>query len=235
MSGGSLLVRGGRLMDPSTGRDEVADLLLEDGRIRSVGPDLPAPDAVEVFDATGLVVCPGFVDIHTHLREPGHEYKETIETGCRAAAWGGFTAVCAMPNTNPVNDNEQVTDYILNRAAEANSARVYPVGAISKGLEGRQLCEFEELKARGAIAVSDDGNPLMDDRLMRTAMEVAESCGLFVISHCENLKLNAGGVMNAGPVAGIGSGPSMSTTRVPSAERTCRSPIGSRIVAFISS
>lgn len=205
-----IAIQGGRVIDP--GRlDAIADILVEDDKIIQVtrrnetqtekpSADRRRPDT-RTIDATAKIVCPGFIDMHVHLREPGHEYKETIETGCRAAAWGGFTAVCAMPNTNPVNDNEQVTDYILNRAAEANSARVYPVGAISKGLEGRQLCEFEELKARGAIAVSDDGNPLMDDRLMRTAMEVAESCGLFVISHCENLKLNAGGVMNAGPVA----------------------------------
>jgi dihydroorotase len=154
-----------------------------------------------IIDANAKIVCPGFIDMHVHLREPGNEYKETIETGCRAAAWGGFTAVCAMPNTNPVNDNGQITEYIISKAVQANFARVYPVGAISKGLQGRQLCEFEELKASGAIAVSDDGCPVMDDQLMRKALEAAKSCGLLVISHCENLSLNAGGVMNAGPVA----------------------------------
>ena len=134
-------------------------------------------------------------------REPGHEHKETIETGSRAAAWGGFTAVCAMPNTDPVNDNCGITEYILNRAARANFARVFPVGAISIGLEGKQLCEFEPLKACGVVAVSDDGNPVMDDDLMRTALAAAGRHDLPVISHCEDLTLVAGGVMNAGAVA----------------------------------
>ena len=139
--------------------------------------------------------------MHVHLREPGHEHKETIETGSRAAAWGGFTAVCAMPNTDPVNDNCGITEYILSRAARANFAKVFPVGAISIGLQGKQLCEFESLKACGVVAVSDDGNPVMDDDLMQAALAAAGRHDLPVISHCEDLNLAAGGVMNAGAVA----------------------------------
>jgi dihydroorotase len=203
-------IQGGRVIEPGH-LDEMADILVEDDKIVNVtrrdeiasvksAADSRMQDA-RVIDATAKIVCPGLIDMHVHLREPGHEYKETIETGSRAAAWGGFTAVCAMPNTNPTNDNGQITEYILSKAAQANFARVYAVGAISKGLEGRQLCEFEKLKASGAIAVSDDGCPVMDDQLMRSALEAAKSCGVLVISHCENLSLNAGGVMNAGPVA----------------------------------
>ncbi len=159
-----IAIQGGRVIEPGN-LDAIADILVEDDKIvkitrrdelESVKPSAASrrPD-VRSIDATAKIVCPGFIDMHVHLREPGHEYKESIETGCRAAAWGGFSAVCAMPNTNPVNDNGKITEYILSRAAQANYARVFPVGAISKGLEGRQLCEFEELKERGAIAVSE--------------------------------------------------------------------------------
>jgi dihydroorotase len=139
--------------------------------------------------------------MHVHLREPGHEHKENIETGSRAAAWGGFTAVCAMPNTRPVNDNCEITEFILSKARRANFVRVYPVGAISMGLEGRRLCDFGRLKSCGVIAVSDDGNPVMDDRLMQNALAAARRHHLPLISHCEDLNLADGGVMNAGPVA----------------------------------
>jgi dihydroorotase len=203
-------IQGGRVIDPGH-LDAMADILIEGDKIVNVTrrdefesmkalPDSRMADA-RIIDATAKIVCPGMIDMHVHLREPGHEYKETIESGCRAAAWGGFTAVCAMPNTNPANDSRQVSQYIVRKAVEANLTRVYPVGAISKGLEGRHLCEFGELKAGGAIAVSDDGCPVMDDQLMRSALEAAKSYGMIVISHCENLSLNAGGVMNAGPVA----------------------------------
>jgi dihydroorotase len=203
-------IKNGRLIDP-VNLDAFADILIEDGKIveiselgakgsidPSAGSQIPE---IRIIDATGKIVCPGFIDMHVHLREPGNEYKETIETGCRAAAWGGFVAACAMPNTHPVNDTGPVTEYILKKAAEANFARIYPVAAISLGLQGRHLSDFEDLKACGAIAVSDDGNPVMDRQLMREALERAKSLGLLVISHCEDLNLAADGVMNAGPVA----------------------------------
>lgn len=207
-------IQGGRVIDPGN-LDMLADILIERDKIvkiTRIGKTAIQPPKSRIgdrksrtIDATGKIVCPGFIDMHVHLREPGHEYKETIETGTRAAAWGGFTAVCAMPNTNPVNDNCGITELILNKAARANFARVYPVGAISVGLEGRRICEFDRLKACGAIAVSDDGNPVMDDRLMQAALTAAKSNDLAVISHCEDLNLAAGGVMNAGAVAsGLG-------------------------------
>ena len=203
-------IQGGRIIDP--GRiDLIADIIVEDDKIVDVialdpakddKPESQVTDPVsQTIDATGKIVCPGLIDMHVHLREPGHEHKETIESGARAAAWGGFTAVCAMPNTEPVNDNCQVTELILRKAARANAARVYPVGAISLGLEGRQLCDFEQLKACGVVAVTDDGHPVMDDALMHKALAAAKKLHLPVISHCEDLNLVAGGVMNAGPVA----------------------------------
>ncbi len=203
-------IQGGRVIDPGN-LDTMADIIIEQGKIVKITrigktairqPESGIADRESrTIDATGKIVCPGFIDMHVHLREPGHEHKETIKTGARAAARGGFTAVCAMPNTNPVNDNCEITELILNQAARANFARVYPVGAISVGLEGRRICEFDRLKACGAIAVSDDGNPVMDDRLMQTALTAAKSNDLPVISHCEDLNLAAGGVMNAGAVA----------------------------------
>jgi dihydroorotase len=207
-------IQGGRVIDPGN-LDATADILIEHDKIvkitRMGKTAIPQPESriedreSRIIDATGKIVCPGFIDMHVHLREPGHEHKETIETGARAAAWGGFTAVCAMPNTNPVNDNCGITELILKQAVRANFARVYPVGAISVGLEGRRICEFDRLKACGAIAVSDDGNPVMDDRLMQAALTAAKSNDLPVISHCEDLNLAAGGVMNAGAIAsGLG-------------------------------
>jgi dihydroorotase len=203
-------IQGGRVIDPGN-LDTLADILIERDKIVKITPigktaawqpesRIEDPES-RTIDATGKIVCPGFIDMHVHLREPGHEHKETIETGTRAAAWGGFTAVCAMPNTNPVNDNCGITELILNQAARANFARVYPVGAITVGLEGRRICEFDRLKACGVIAVSDDGNPVMNDRLMQAALTAAKINDLPVISHCEDLNLVAGGVMNAGAVA----------------------------------
>ncbi len=208
------LIKGGRVLDP--GRiDGIADILVKDGIIIDViTQTLPSgrsgkkrPEALKkykadkIIDASGRIVVPGLIDMHVHLREPGHEYKETIETGTLAAAAGGFTGVCAMPNTIPVNDNRQVTEYILNRAKESGKVKVYPVAAISIGLKGESLCEYGDLKEAGAIALSDDGNPVSNSRLMRRAMEYAKGFGLTVISHCEVSDLSAGGVMNEGIVA----------------------------------
>ena len=208
-----ILIKNGRVVDPGSRIDGLRDLLVEDGKISAVvdaGRDFagagtdpsgaePAPD--RTIDATGCIVTPGLIDMHVHFRDPGYEYKETIETGCRAAAAGGFTAVCPMPNTRPINDNSQITRYILKKAAEAQSAKVYPVAAVSMASEGKALCEYGELKAAGAVALSDDGNPVLNAELLRRAMEYAGIFGLFIISHCEDIALAAGGVMNEGPVA----------------------------------
>ena len=197
------LIQGGRVIDPGH-LDAAADILIKDNKIVRIieeGQQEAIERVARRIDASGKIVCPGFIDMHVHLREPGHEHKETIETGSKAAAWGGFTAVCAMPNTDPVNDNCEITEFILSQANRANFAKVFPVGAISIGLEGRQICEFEQLKACGAVAVSDDGNPVADDHLMQDALAAAKIHNLPVISHCEDLNLVAGGVMNAGNVA----------------------------------
>ena len=191
--------------------DTIGDITIEKGRIHDIEPvtdakveegryDPQSPELM-VIDAQGKVVVPGLIDLHVHFREPGYEHKETIRTGCEAAAAGGFTAVCTMPNTNPVNDNQQVTESILEKARQAGAAQVFPVAAISKGSKGDQLCEFGELKAAGAVGVTDDGLPVMDSQLMRRALEYAHHFGLLVISHCEDLNLLAGGVMNEGAVA----------------------------------
>ena len=203
-------ITGGRLIDPGH-FDGLADILIEDGKIFQIVENKaglkgqPASNTqhagARIIDAVGKIVTPGLIDMHVHLREPGHEYKETIESGCRAAVWGGFSAVCCMPNTNPVNDNRQVTEYIKNRAEQLKLARVFPVAAISKGIEGKTRCDFEALKQAGAVAVSDDGNPVMNSRMMRDAMEAAGDIGLKVISHCEDISLAAGGAMHEGAVA----------------------------------
>jgi len=192
-------ISGGRIIDP--GRiDTVGDVVVEDGRIRSVGPT-DAQEADRVVDARNCLVVPGLIDIHVHLREPGHEYKETIASGAAAAVSGGFAAVCAMPNTSPVNDNAQVTRFIRDRARAAGLARVYPVASITRGLKGEQLSEFAELKAAGAVAFSDDGRPVVGSRMMRRAMEYARGFDMPIVSHCEELDLVADGVMNEGVVA----------------------------------
>lgn len=196
-----LLLRGGRLLDPSRNVDEVGDLLVRDGAIADSGRSLGTPEGAEVIDCAGAVVSPGFVDVHTHLREPGREDVETIATGARAAAAGGFTAVCAMPNTEPVTDNQAAVGFILRQAIRANAARVYPIGAISLGQKGEQLAEFGEMVGAGAIAVSDDGKPVASAHLMRTALEYAQSFNIPVIDHCEEPTLAAGGSMNEGVVS----------------------------------
>ncbi len=196
-----LLLRGGRVIDPAQAIDAPLDVRLRDGRLAALeGPGAPAGEA-KVVDVSGLLVVPGLIDLHTHLREPGHEYKETIATGTRAAAAGGFTAVCCMANTVPVNDSRAVTEFVLRQAAAQGLVRVYPVAAVSKGLAGRELAEFGDLAEAGAVAFSDDGRPVMDSRLMRRAMEYAAGFGRKIIDHPEDATLSAGGAMNEGAVS----------------------------------
>ena len=197
-----LLLKGGRVIDPASGLDRTADVRIVDGRIVEVAPGLAARGAgARVVDCANRVVAPGFVDLHVHFREPGQEYKEDIASGSRAAAAGGFSTVCCMPNTVPPNDNRAITELILRRSAEVGLARVRPVGAISKGLLGESLSEMAEMKAAGIVAVSDDGRPVMNAELMRRALEYARTFDLPVVQHAEDLELSAGGVMNEGPVA----------------------------------
>lgn len=200
--GGAVLLRAGRLLDPSTGLDREGDLLVMDGRVEHVGDPLESvPERAEVLDCEGLIVSPGFIDVHCHLREPGREDVETIATGARAAAAGGFTAVCAMPNTSPVTDNQAAVGFIVRQALLADAARVYPIGAISVGQMGEKLAEFGEMVGAGAVAVSDDGKPVVSAQLMRSALEYARSFGIPVIDHCEEPTLAAGGAMNEGVVS----------------------------------
>ncbi len=198
----SLLIKGGLVVDPSRHLEEPLDLLVDKGKIVAVEPPGQIPDnGRRIISAPGLVVAPGLIDMHVHLREPGEEYKETIATGTRAAVQGGFTAVAAMPNTRPVNDTAAVTRLILTQAREAGNARVYPVGAISMGSKGQALSEYGDLKAAGAVALSDDGQPVSSSLLMRRAMEYARTFDLPIISHCEDLELRADGVMHEGRVS----------------------------------
>jgi dihydroorotase len=192
-----LLIKNGRVLDPASNTDASLDVLLDGARISKVGANLAA-DGAEIFDAKGLVVAPGFIDLHCHLREPGQELSETIETGTRSAARGGFTAVCCMPNTHPVNDNASVTRGIVERAANA-SVRVWPIGAASMGSKGESLAEISAMKKAGIVAVSDDGKPIATARLMRQVMDYCNSLDLPVIDHCEDPSLFAGGVMREGP------------------------------------
>jgi dihydroorotase len=194
-----LLIANGYLIDPTQGLNGGKNLLIERGRVAALlayGDSVP--EGAEVFDATGLVVAPGFIDLHTHLREPGQEYKETIETGAAAAVAGGWTSVCAMPNTDPVNDNPAVTRFIIEQAERAGLANVFPVGAITKNSEGGELAEMGEMKRAGIVAVSDDGRPVPSAGVMRRAMEYARGFDLPVVDHCEDRSLTAGGVMHEG-------------------------------------
>lgn len=181
----TLLVRNGTIIDPSQMLEARRDLLIRDGRVAEIAESLAA-DNVEVFDATGLIISPGFIDLHVHLREPGFEYKETIESGARAAVAGGFTSVCCMPNTKPINDNSSVTSFIVEQARKAAMANVFPIGAITQGSKGEQLAEIGEMKTAGIVAVSDDGKPVLDSGIMRRAMEYAADFGLPVVDHCED-------------------------------------------------
>jgi dihydroorotase len=201
----TMLLRGGRVIDPSQKIDDVLDVLIEGGKIAATGRNLvedgkgkKRDPGLTVVDVKGKLVVPGLIDIHTHLREPGYEYKETVESGCEAAVAGGFTSIACMPNTNPVNDNRSVTEFILRQAQKAGLANVYPIAAISRGSEGKTLTEFGDLKEAGAAGFSDDGKPVMHAGLMKRALEYAHSLDLPVVSHCEDWQLSKGGLMNEG-------------------------------------
>jgi dihydroorotase len=197
----SLLIRGGRILDPANSVDATQDLLLQGGKVAKLGAKLTAPPEATVIDATGKVVCPGFIDMHVHLREPGYEYKETVATGTRAAAAGGFTAVCCMANTSPVNDNRSITDYILAKARSEGIVRVYPIGAVTRGLEGKELAELAELAEAGCVGFSDDGKCVMSAELYRRAMEYTLPFGAPVISHAEDHTLSRDGAMHEGVIS----------------------------------
>ena len=196
-----LLLKGGRVIDPSRRTDGVADVYIVDGRIEAVGHNITGSPDAETIDATGKVVAPGLIDLHVHLREPGQEDLETVATGAMAAAAGGFTAVCAMPNTDPVTDNQAAVGFIVRQSQRAGKARVYPIGAVSLGQKGQQLAEFGEMVGAGAVAVSDDGKPVVSSQLMRTALEYARVFGIPVADHCEDPTLSAGGSMHEGLVS----------------------------------
>jgi dihydroorotase len=197
----SLLIKNGRVVDPANAVDAVQDLAIAGDLIEAVGRGLAAPAGATVIDAAGKLVCPGFIDLHVHLREPGQEYKETVATGTRAAAAGGFTAVCAMANTDPVNDHGAVTDYVRGKAATEGVVRVYPIGAVTRGLGGEELAELAELADAGCVAFSDDGQCVMHAALYRRAMEYTLPFGTPVISHAEDPTLALGAAMNEGVVS----------------------------------
>ena len=193
------LLRGGRVVDPANGRDGAFDVLIDGDRIGRVGRGLPVNSGTRIVDVpSGFLVCPGLIDMHVHLREPGQEHKETVATGTAAAVAGGFTAVACMPNTHPVIDNAGVVEYVLKKAAEANLARVYPIGAVSRGQKGEQLADIAEMKQAGCVALTDDGRPVSTALLMRRALEYAGMFNLVVIEHCEEQSLKADGVAHEG-------------------------------------
>jgi dihydroorotase len=197
-----LLITGGHLIDPSENQNSGKNLLIEDGRVSAwLNLNENAPADAEVFDASGMIVAPGFIDLHVHLREPGQEHKETIATGCAAAVAGGWTSVCPMPNTQPINDNAAITRYMIEQAERAGFANVFPVGAITKESSGCELAEMGEMKAAGAVAVSDDGRPVPNAGIMRRAMQYAKDFDLPVVDHCEDKSLSSGGVMHEGKLS----------------------------------
>jgi len=196
-----MLLKGGRIVDPASGRDGIADLRIAAGKIAEIGEDLKAKDKEEVLDLAGKVVCPGFLDMHVHLREPGQEWKETVESGTRAAAAGGFTGVACMPNTHPVNDNRSVTELIVAQARLRGAVAVHPIGCVSKGQEGKELAEMGDMVDAGAVAFSDDGKPVATAQMMRRALEYSKIFGVPIIDHCEEPTLVDGGVIHEGPVS----------------------------------
>jgi dihydroorotase len=196
-----LLLKGGRVIDPASNRDGEFDVLIDDGRVAKIGKSLPAEGADVLAMKSGWLVAPGLIDIHVHLREPGHEHKETVATGTASAVAGGFTAVACMPNTDPINDHPGITDLILKKAAEAGLARVYPIGAVSIGSAGEQLAELAAQKAAGCVAFTDDGRPVASALLMRRALEYAGMLGMLIVDHCEDPSLKGDGVAHEGFVA----------------------------------
>ena len=197
-----LLITNGHVIDPAENQNSGMDILIENGKVASwIGRKDEKPKDVEIFDASGLIVAPGFIDMHVHLREPGQEHKETIASGCAAAVAGGWTSVCPMPNTSPVNDNAAITRYMIEQAERAGLANVFPIGAITKSSDGAELAEMGEMKAAGAVAVSDDGRPVPNAGIMRRAMQYARDFDLPVIDHCEDKSLSSGGVMHEGRVS----------------------------------
>jgi dihydroorotase len=196
-----ILLTGGRVVDPSQGVDEVRDVLLVDGRVAATGRGLGRPDGADIRAVDGMVVCPGLIDLHVHLREPGFEHKETIASGARAAAAGGFTAVCAMPNTDPPVDDPATVGFVRAQGLRAGAARVWPTGAISIGQQGERLAQIGEMVEAGAVAITDDGRPVTDGGVMRLALQYAHAFAIRVASHCEDLSLSRGGSMNEGLVS----------------------------------
>lgn len=197
-----LLITNGHLIDPAENQNSGKDILIEDGKVVAwLGTNDGKPEDAEIFDATGLIVAPGFIDMHVHLREPGQEHKETIASGCAAAVAGGWTSVCPMPNTNPVNDSAAITRYMIEQAERAGLANVFPIGAITKSSDGSELAEMGEMKAAGAVAVSDDGRPVPNAGIMRRAMQYARDFDLPLIDHCEDKSLSSGGVMHEGRIS----------------------------------
>jgi dihydroorotase len=196
-----LLIQGGRIIDPGQKRDGVGSLLISEGKISWVGKESPPDTECDVIDAQGLIVCPGFIDLHCHLRQPGFEDKETIASGTRAAARGGLTTICCMPNTEPPLDNKDTVEYIKATAAREGAIRVLPIGCVSKGRKGRKLADLGELAKAGAIGFSDDGDPVLTPELMRRALEYSRDSGLPIIDHCEDKALSKGGQMNQGEIS----------------------------------
>ena len=194
----AVVLKGGQVVDPAQGINGVADVRIEGSRVAAVGPDLPLDGAAVIEVPAGFVVCPGFIDMHVHFREPGQEHKETIASGVAAAVAGGFVAAACMPNTDPVNDHVGVTEEIVRRAAEAGLARVYPIGAVSVRSEGERMTEIRSLREAGCVGISDDGHPVASALLMRRALEYASMFGIPVINHCEEPSLAAGGVVHEG-------------------------------------